>query len=770
MKTNKAVYTIGVLMGNVHSPHTVELLQGMSEAAKEVDVEVLYFLGTHSGHMLEIMMGRARDVDYDYQFNTIYDYALISELDALVIAYGSLCIFLEDMDKDTFVSRFKGIPYLLLEEESTKADFLIADNYGGMTQIAEHLMRDHGYTRFVYLSGPSNNLDAQQRLQAFMDTCERYGITLPEDAIEYGNYSQAIWSQVTRLLDAHPDAQALVCANDEMALGAYEVCEARGLRIGEDIAITGFDNSVNAKAAMIPLTTVEQDGFSMGYQSIMNALKICQGEYIEGHKIPTRLIRRISCGCKEEQHLDPMSDLCTICEERLEMLSDEMTRVMIRTIHNQAIYEKCLRYVKELMHISYALLTHHEQTSFHKAEVRSAEIIQHFTEGKLKHFLSLDAFREEMITWYHLLDRQTDDMHIKIALDNLLLKLQKTLQMRVNFDTNFLLRDIYQKSWFVQIIAREMTERLDDEYEFFLCAVKELKELGAKSAYLYITRNVMVHHKGDPWKCPEKMYLAAYHSGETSYSYRPEDRPVVSASHGFSRYLCEEGGQQLYSFILFSQARQYGLLLCEIEPSEVSILFYASLQIGTALRFLELHKGEMGVLQTIREQNTVLSLLSEYDGLTNLYNRKGFMERALKLNRRKKLHGERAVFLFADLDHLKEINDSVGHLDGDYAICKAGELLKSSLSDHAIVGRIGGDEFVAMDIAGLYDSCEALDSAIHLAFDRLNQSSGKPYYVEVSVGYYYFTLGEELDFTDIMSRADRCLYQNKKGRRESVMR
>jgi diguanylate cyclase (GGDEF)-like protein len=280
----------------------------------------------------------------------------------------------------------------------------------------------------------------------------------------------------------------------------------------------------------------------------------------------------------------------------------------------------------------------------------------------------------------------------------------------------------------------------------------------------------MVHHKEDPWKCPEKMYLAAYHSGEASYSYRPEDRPAVSAAYGFSRYLREESGQQLYNFILFSQERQYGVLLCEIEPDEVSILFFASLQIGTAMRFLELHKGEMQVLQTIREQNSVLSVISEYDSLTNQYNRKGFMEHALKINRRLKYHGERAMFLFADLDHLKEINDSFGHMEGDYAIRMASEVLKSCLSDDALLGRIGGDEFVAMDRAGLYDSCEALDVNIHNAFTKLNQTSDKPYYVEVSVGYYVFTLGEELDFTEIMSRADRSLYQNKKGRRESVMR
>lgn len=74
-------------------------------------------------------------------------------------------------------------------------------------------------------------------------------------------------------------------------------------------------------------------------------------------------------------------------------------------------------------------------------------------------------------------------------------------------------------------------------------------------------------------------------------------------------------------------------------------------------------------------------------------NRRGLMEKAVQMNR--KNDGKEMLILFADLDHLKEINDSFGHIEGDFAIKKCAETLKSVVGENGIIGRIGGDEFCA---------------------------------------------------------------------------
>ena len=86
--------------------------------------------------------------------------------------------------------------------------------------------------------------------------------------IAQGDYSEFVDKQVERLLDSNPDAQAVVFANDEMAFAGYRVCEKRGLVVGKDIMITGFDDCERASGMEPPLTTVQQDGELMGKMAV----------------------------------------------------------------------------------------------------------------------------------------------------------------------------------------------------------------------------------------------------------------------------------------------------------------------------------------------------------------------------------------------------------------------------------------------------------------------------------------------------------------------
>jgi DNA-binding LacI/PurR family transcriptional regulator len=89
---------------------------------------------------------------------------------------------------------------------------------------------------------------------------EKYEIPFGPERIAYGDYSSCVQKQVNHLLDAYPDMEAMICANDVMAETAYRECNKRGLIVGKDIAITGFDDCERASGMEPPLTTVQQDG------------------------------------------------------------------------------------------------------------------------------------------------------------------------------------------------------------------------------------------------------------------------------------------------------------------------------------------------------------------------------------------------------------------------------------------------------------------------------------------------------------------------------
>jgi GGDEF domain-containing protein len=83
---------------------------------------------------------------------------------------------------------------------------------------------------------------------------------------------------------------------------------------------------------------------------------------------------------------------------------------------------------------------------------------------------------------------------------------------------------------------------------------------------------------------------------------------------------------------------------------------------------------------------------------------------------------------------------------------------------------LGGDEFVALGILPESLSLKALETGITETFADFNVASDKPFYVELSYGYYEFILGAEKDFSIVLDKADELLYENKKGRRHSVVK
>ena len=236
---------------------------------------------------------------FDYQHNVVYDYSRLSDVDGLIISYGSLCIFLEQADRQKFLSRFNGIPYVIVEDrdDSFKGSAIISDNYNGMYEIVDHLISVHNIKKLVMLGGPKSNTDAQEREQAFRAALKHHNITVTDDMIEAGDFSQCCERPINRLLDRYPDVQALVCANDVMAETAYHECTKRGLIVGKDIAITGYDNWDMAETMTPPLTTVYQNELDMGYKSVEQILALLEGEEPTEIITPADVKIRASCGC-----------------------------------------------------------------------------------------------------------------------------------------------------------------------------------------------------------------------------------------------------------------------------------------------------------------------------------------------------------------------------------------------------------------------------------------------------------------------------------------
>lgn len=258
-----------------------------------------------------------------------------------------------------------------------------------------------------------------------------------------------------------------------------------------------------------------------------------------------------------------------------------------------------------------------------------------------------------------------------------------------------------RKSWFIPSLARNLNDCMDDEYAFLLSAMENMRELRTKCTYLFLLDEPVIYHQNDEWISPQNLRLAAYYRDEETAAFHLYDRQPVNAENGICQLMADNDRHQFMVFLLFSGEKQYGLLACDIQPEEFPFFYVISLQIGLSLHYLEISKVEVlrrqemsRDLELVRERNRELGLISKYDELTGLLNLRGFTEQIK--NFCSKSEHQRAYIICADLDHLKEINDTWGHPAGNFALRSVANIFNGCLRSQDVVARTGGDEFLIL--------------------------------------------------------------------------
>jgi diguanylate cyclase (GGDEF)-like protein len=206
--------------------------------------------------------------------------------------------------------------------------------------------------------------------------------------------------------------------------------------------------------------------------------------------------------------------------------------------------------------------------------------------------------------------------------------------------------------------------------------------------------------------------------------------------------------------------------LCVIdqEPHELSNRQIEGLQAlarQVALR-LELQRAS----NLLQKANEELENLSLTDDLTGLYNSRGFFlhaDQQLKLFRERKV-GDGLWLMVADMDGLKKINDTYGHMEGSSAIRRVGEIMRKSFRDSDIIARPAGDEFLVLAINAGEDLSQTVPSRIEESLEIYNKKSGKPYEIAVSYGLVNIEQDGLETMDAILRRADALMYEHKRSK------
>lgn len=254
---------------------------------------------------------------------------------------------------------------------------------------------------------------------------------------------------------------------------------------------------------------------------------------------------------------------------------------------------------------------------------------------------------------------------------------------------------------------------------------------------------------------PGTIHVLMVQQGDTVTGYDREDAPKM-----YRNRLAFRPKGSYMTFLLFDEQYQYGVLNVEIEPERIELYYMLSLDIGTSLRYMDIWNQQ-------KRYRAKLHAMARTDELTGLYNRTGLVN-AMEGITSEGAH--RVGILMADLDHLKQINDRFGHREGDIALKRVADILRSVLGSEQIIRRIGGDEFQACFIQPTDEQLQELSQRIRSACDAYNAISNRPYYLEISVGCATGTVQRREEWEALAAKADEALYAAKKNRRAFVVR
>jgi LacI family transcriptional regulator len=194
------------------------------------------------------------------------------------------------------------IPIVTLANVATKTTVNVhSDNQSGMRELARHMVADHGYRSLAYLAGLADSPDSVARGETIATEAAAAGATLLTGPQWQGNYYASGGARVIERLiaDGTPLPRAIVCANDQTALGVMYALAHHGVDVPSDVAVTGFDDIPMARHLRPQLTTVRQPIQEIGANAfdVLHSM-ISNGAPAERDVVlPTRLILRESCGC-----------------------------------------------------------------------------------------------------------------------------------------------------------------------------------------------------------------------------------------------------------------------------------------------------------------------------------------------------------------------------------------------------------------------------------------------------------------------------------------
>lgn len=304
---------IGVLIGSVTNNFSSRICRTISEKAEEYGYDV-YFFSTFNSHGDNLLYGEG-----EQQIFSLSDYSgfsgVIVTLDTLNLPEGT----------EALMNRLKKLPcpVVSLRVPVDGVYNVMVDEKVSMERMIRHFVEVHRFRDICFMTGRMELEDARLRYDCYRRVMEECGITVTDDMVFYGDYwkakaKEAVDHFLAGRISKYP--QAIICANDYMAISVCRELGERGIRVPEDVCVSGFDDLMEAQHCEPPLSTVAVNFEEMARRAVELIDDVDQGMTPERIQyISTQEKYRGSCGCKRHKVVSKWYSLMKELEERKEI-------------------------------------------------------------------------------------------------------------------------------------------------------------------------------------------------------------------------------------------------------------------------------------------------------------------------------------------------------------------------------------------------------------------------------------------------------------------
>lgn len=232
-------------------------------------------------------------------YSTVYELVGPKSVDGMILLSGGLSHYCGLKGLVRFCQARRPLAVCSIGVPVPAVPSILVDGAPGMRAAVEHLLLGHGCRRIALVAGPQGNVDARERLEVCRRVLGEHGADVSPELLVFGDFTRQSGEQaVATLVARNVEFDAVVAANDGMGVGVVHALKARGVRVPEQVRVTGFDDLPMARLNEPPLSTVRQPLARMAEQAVEIVMGQISGQPVSEYTLlGAEFVARGSCGC-----------------------------------------------------------------------------------------------------------------------------------------------------------------------------------------------------------------------------------------------------------------------------------------------------------------------------------------------------------------------------------------------------------------------------------------------------------------------------------------